>query len=99
MLRKYDESEKRMAQEKVSPDELPEEMLVMNKSLRSIEVVGQIVKNRQGSLPKTKIKQLVREMYGTAFRTISYFGALYDGHHMISKIESGFLIKDVATIV
>ena len=88
MLRKYDESEKRMAQEKVSPDELPEEMLVMNRSLRSIEVVGQIVKNRQGSLPKTKIKQLVREMYGTAFRTISYFGAFIES-------EKSQLIEDV----
>ena len=88
MLRKHDESEKRMAQEKVTPDELPEEMLVMNKSLRSIEVVGQIVKNRQGSLPKTKIKQLVREMYSTAFRTISYFGAFIES-------EKSQLIEDV----
>ena len=89
MLQKRDENDKLMAkEEKVNPNELPEEILNMNKSLRSIEVVGQIVKNRQGSLPKTKIKQLVREMYNTAFRTISYFGAFIES-------EKSQLIEDV----
>ena len=79
MLAKRDENDKLMAkEEKVNPNELPEEIQNMNKSLRSIEVVGQIVKNRQGSLPKTQIKSMVREMYNTAFRTISYFGAFIE---------------------
>lgn len=79
MLQKRDENDKLMAKkEKSNPNELPEEIQNMNRSLRSIEVVGQIVKNRQGSLPKTKIKILVREMYNTAFRTISYFGAFIE---------------------
>lgn len=64
--------------EKVNPNDLPVEIQNMNKSLRSIEVVGQIVKNRQGSLPKTDIKTMVKEMYETAFRTISYFGAIIE---------------------
>lgn len=76
MLAKRDENDKLMEkEEKLNPNELPEEILNMNKSLRSIEVVGQIVKNRQGSLPKTQIKSMVMEMYKTAFRTISYFGS------------------------
>ena len=79
MLQKRDENDKLMEkEEKINPNELPEEILNMNKSLRSIEVVGQIVKNRQGSLPKTKIKSLVMEMYKTAFRTISYFGTFIE---------------------
>ena len=89
MLKKRDENDKLMAKEdKVNPNELPEEIQNMNKSLRSIEVVGQIVKNRQGSLPKTKIKGMVKEMYNTAFRTISYFGAFIES-------EKSQLIDDV----
>ena len=50
----------------------------MTKSLRSIEVVGQIVKNRQGSLKKPDIKNMVKDMYEAAFRTISYFGNIIE---------------------
>lgn len=89
MLKKRDENDKLMAKKKkVNPNELPEEIQNLNRSLRSIEVVGQIVKNRQGSLPKTKIKLLVREMYNTAFRTISYFGTFIES-------EKSHLIEDV----
>ena len=88
MLMKCDENEKLIVKEKVNPNELPKEIQNMNRSLRSIEVVGQIVKNRQGSLPKTKIKQMVRELYNTAFRTISYFGAFIES-------EKSHLIEDV----
>lgn len=78
MLRKRDENEQRISKEKVDPNELPIEIQNMNKSLRSIEVVGQIVKNRQGSLPKTDIKAMVTQMYETAFRTIGYFGTIVE---------------------
>jgi hypothetical protein len=89
MLKKRDENDKLMAKEKkVNPNELPEEIQNMDRSLRSIEVVGQIVKNRQGSLPKSKIKFLVREMYNTAFRTIGYFGSFIES-------EKSQLIEDV----
>lgn len=88
MLQKRDENDKLLAKEKVNPNELPTEIQNMNKSLRSIEVVGQIVKNRQGSLPKTNIKTMVKEMYETAFRTISYFGALIES-------EKTQLVEDV----
>lgn len=88
MLQKRDENEKMLSNEKINPNELPEEIQNMNKSLRSIEVVGQIVKNRQGSLPKTEIKTMVKEMYETAFRTIGYFGAFIES-------EKTQLIEDV----
>ena len=78
MLQKRDEHEKHLSKEKVNPNDQPIELQNMNKSLRSIEVVGQIVKNRQGSLPKTSIKSMVKEMFETAFRTISYFGTIIE---------------------
>lgn len=74
ILKKRDENDKLMAKKKINPHDLPVEIRNLNQSLRSIEVVGQIVKNRQGSLPKTSIKAMITEMYETAFRTISYFG-------------------------
>ena len=78
MLKRMDEREKLIPKEKVNPNDLPIEIQNMNKSLRSIEVVGQIVKNRQGSLPKTDIKAMVKQMYETAFRTIGYFGTIVE---------------------
>lgn len=78
MLQKCDENEKLASKERVDPNNQPVEIQNMNRSLRSIEVVGQIIKNRQGSLPKTNITSLVKEMYETAFRTISYFGTIIE---------------------
>lgn len=88
MLRKRDEEERRIPREKLNPTNLPVEIQNMNKSLRSIEVVGQIVKNRQGSLPKTDIRVLVKEMYEAAFRTIGYFGTIIES-------ERNQVIEDV----
>jgi len=88
MLQKRDESERLVSNEKVNPNSLPIEIQNMNKSLRSIEVVGQIVKNRQGSLPKPNIKTMVMEMYGAAFRTIGYFGTIIESEreHVIEDV-------------
>ena len=88
MLKKRDESERLVSNEKVNPNSLPIEIQNMNKSLRSIEVVGQIVKNRQGSLPKPDIKSMVMEMYGAAFRTIGYFGTIIESEreHVIEDV-------------
>ena len=78
MLKRMDEREKLIPKEKITPNNLPFEIQNMNKSLRSIEVVGQIVKNRQGSLTKIDIKSMVKQMYETAFRTIGYFGTIVE---------------------
>ena len=88
ILKKRDENDKLMAKKKIDPNVLPVEIKNLNKSLRSIEVVGQIVKNRQGSLPKTNIKAMIKDMYETAFRTIGYFGAFIDS-------EKKQLVEDV----
>lgn len=88
MLQKRDENEKLISNEKIDPNSLPIEIQNMNKSLRSIEVVGQIVKNRQGSLPKPNIKTMVKEIYEAAFRTISYFGTIIESEreHVIEDV-------------
>jgi len=78
MLRRQDEHERLLPKERVNPNELSTEIQNLNKSLRSIEVVGQIVKNRQGSLRKPDIKKMVADMYSAAFRTISYFGTIIE---------------------
>lgn len=88
ILQKQDENERLVSNDKVDPDSLPSEIQNMNRALRSIEVVGQIVKNRQGSLPKPNIRAMVMELYGAAFRTISYFGT-------IIKSERTHVIEDV----
>jgi len=53
-----------------------EVFLPFHKSFRSIEIVGQIIKNRKGSLPKSKLIEMIRELYTTGFRTIGYYSSL-----------------------
>ena len=90
ILQKRDENERLIPDDKVDPNSLPIEIQNMNKSLRSNEVVGQIVKNRQGSLPKPDIKTMVMELYGAAFRTIGYFGTIIESEreHVIEDVIS-----------
>lgn len=55
------------------------------KAFRSIEVVGQIVKNRKGSLPKESLIELIKEVYFLSFRTINFVGDL------INEAKSTFI--------
>jgi hypothetical protein len=43
-------------------------------SFRAIEIVGQIIKNRKGSLKTDILKQMITELYLTAFRQIGFLG-------------------------
>lgn len=52
---------------------LVEEMM---HALKSVEIVGQIIKNRKGSIDKQKLKDIIKELYYTAFRTITFFGEI-----------------------
>ena len=90
ILKRQDENERLVSNDKIDSSSQPIEIQNMNKSLRSIEVVGQIVKNRQGSLPKPNIKTMVMEMYEAAFRTISYFGTIIESEreHVIEDVIS-----------
>jgi predicted MPP superfamily phosphohydrolase len=59
-------------------DEVDEPLRPMFQAFRAIEIVGQIVKNRKGSIEKEKLVSIVTELYYTAFRTISFFGGIYN---------------------
>lgn len=43
-------------------------------SFRSMEILGQIVKNRHGSIEIPRLKEMIEEVYLVGFRTLSYFG-------------------------
>lgn len=54
--------------------EIQEELVTFYQAFRSIEIVGQIIKNRKGSLEKDSLVSMITELYQTGFRSISYFG-------------------------
>lgn len=58
--------------------ETNEKLQAMFQSLRAIEIVGQIVKNRKGSIDKEKLTGIIIELYNTAFRTITFFGQTFE---------------------
>lgn len=43
-------------------------------AFRALDIVGQIIKNRKGSIKNTQLIEMIVELYNTAFRTISFFG-------------------------
>jgi len=45
-------------------------------AIRSIEIIGQIVKNRKGSLDKATLKDMINELYNTGFRMVGALGDL-----------------------
>ena len=47
----------------------------IDRAMRSIEVVGQIIKNRRNTLEKSKLKEMLVELYYAGFRTVSYLGS------------------------
>ncbi len=47
----------------------------MDKAMRAIEVVGQIIKNRRNSLEKSKLLEMVVELYNAGFRTVNFLGS------------------------
>lgn len=50
---------------------------------KAIEIVGQIIKNRKGSIPSKQLVVMIEELYLTSFRTISSYGK----HLLDSKTE------------
>ena len=46
----------------------------IDKAMRAIEVVGQIIKNRRNTLEMDKLKEMLVELYYAGFRTVSYLG-------------------------
>ena len=86
-LNKSDESERELIKmeseiksQSKSNAEIVEEaksiILPFQQSFRSIEIVGQIIRNRKGSLPKNQLKDIIREIYTTGFRTVGFMSEI-----------------------
>lgn len=71
--------------EEIDFSTLPPELIIMRQAMRSIEIVGQIIKNSKGSLPKKQLESMVKELFLTAFRTIGFFG------HMVSQSKEDII--------
>lgn len=59
--------------EDVDPKETNKEIVAVQRSLKIIEVLGQIIKNRAGTFDKKKVKELVIEVEQLGFRLLTYF--------------------------
>ena len=55
---------------------MPSEIISFYQAVRSLEIVGQIIKNRKGSISKQKLHEMIKELYLTAFRTIGFLGKI-----------------------
>lgn len=73
------EIEKIRNEEPESTMEQNELVLPFHRSIRSIEIVGQIIRNRKGSLPKEQLVDMIEELYTAGFRTIGYLTSLVSG--------------------
>lgn len=47
-------------------------------AFKAIEIVGQIIKNRKGSLEKTALLSMIEELYNAGFRSVNFFGQSLD---------------------
>lgn len=85
LLEMQDENQRSFeSKEKVRPtieddyQEISNVTLPFQRSFRSIEIIGQIIKNRRGSLEIKQLTEMLTEVYTTGFRTISYYSELLD---------------------
>lgn len=61
---------------KGSDFDVNEKIVPFIQAFRAIEIVGQIIKNRKGSLEKAAIKEMLIELYNTGFRMVGYLGEM-----------------------
>jgi len=66
---------------------LDEMVVPFVQAFRSIEIVGQIIKNRRGSLDKETLERMLIELYNTAFRMVSYLG------EMVKQAKDGVSLR------
>ena len=57
----------------------------LNQAIRSIRILGQIVKNQRSDIKKSLIVDLLKESYKTCFRVISFYG------NYLAENESDFI--------
>jgi hypothetical protein len=71
-------TKKQHAAETLETEELNEAIKPFIRAYRALDIVGQIAKNRWGSLPKEQLIDMVEEVYKTAFRTAGFVGQVIE---------------------
>ncbi len=101
MLQDRLESKKKQNADEESDSAVSETILPFIQAFRSIEIIGQIIKNRKGSLDKATLKEMLIELYYTGFRMISYLGVMFKeakdelALHIEEKISKKDNIQDI----
>lgn len=70
-----------------SPDSPDDLLRRINKTVRGIEIIGQIARNRHGSLPRKEIKTVVDSAIGSGLQFLQYFIEMSD-HAKEDVVES-----------
>jgi len=71
------EAEKEINDEQTNIKEQVNSIFIpFQQSFRSIEIVGQIIRNRKGSLTRKQLHEMTKEIYTTGFRTVSFMSEL-----------------------
>lgn len=78
MLASRDEQQRDLQEEHINEEDINEIVLPFQQAFRSIEIVGQIIKNRKRSLEIPQLVQMVAELYLTGFRTVSYLSDMLE---------------------
>ena len=111
MLESRDNLEKEKERKKEEVDKIKQDeeikkiLLPFSQSLRAIEIVGQIIKNRRGSIPRDQLIEMIAELYNTAFRAISCYGNYLSEtkedliDFLKTKIENKKSNEEIETIV
>jgi len=63
----------------------------INRTFKGIEIIGQIIRNRHGSLGKDKLEQLANQAYGVGLRFLQFFLTISDAskEEVVKLIEHG----------
>jgi hypothetical protein len=78
------------------PYEMPQGLIQINQALRTISILGQIVKNQKGDFEKDKLIDLVDAAYRTTFRFVNFFSKIFSDEKdaIIDAIYDNFVEKN-----
>lgn len=74
--REVDAAERKIDDSNEDLEDVKSKFVPFQQSFRSIEIIGQIIRNRKGSLTKKQLHEMTKEIYTTGFRTISFVSEL-----------------------
>lgn len=97
-LRCQDDADFEIEKAKQNEEDMPQDIQEITKpflqAFRSIDIVGQIVKNRKGSLKKKDLEDLITEIYFTGFRTVGHLGQLFNDTRDMLVDELSLRLED-----